>query len=194
MTEKEEKKAGRDRKELERAEQRAAIKQAIMRELSNKPNIVPVIASTATIVTKENVTFTVQEGKHGYELMREGYEKYPFYLIPNELLNFLYANGCSYIHHDGRSTPFLIGAETAENFLMMSSAHAVWHPGSRGIWRYLGGKFNNQSGLPEDEYIAVPANLNRKYIARDMIKAIIQKYRISNSGLARRLGIDHTIS
>lgn len=191
MTEREEKKAARDRKEAERAQQRAAIRKAIIAGMRLSTDMVPVIGETANICTKEGAKYTIKESKHCcYELIREGYDNHPVYLTASEILNFLYINRCSY-ESDGRFTPFIINRTKATEYLCQSPSHTVWQATTGSTWRYLVGGFNKEGKLPVDEYITVPVNLSRKYIARDMIKAIIHKYRISNSGLARRLGIDH---
>ena len=193
MTEREEKKAARDRKEAERAQQRAALKKAIANEIKKPTQIVPVVATLATIRTQEGVKWIAKEAKYYcYELTREEYDNHPIYLTGSEFLNFLYVNGCIYIHHDGRTTPFLIGAKTAEDFLMMSPAHAVWHPESGLIWRYVGQGFNHGTELWKDaKFIPVPASMSDKSIAHDILTAIMKKYHIPAGRLAKTLGTDY---
>ena len=194
MTGRDEKRAERDRKEMERADQRAALREAIANEIkvpSPEPDIVPVVATLATIITGEGVRWTAKEAKHHcYEMTREGFPNHSIYLTGREFLNFIYVNKCK-CEGGGRLLPFIMNREKAERYLSQFPSNAVWETTTGLRWRCLVGRFNNETELPEDEYIALPAGLNKKFVARDLVKAIMQKHSIHLFSLTRRLGIDH---
>ena len=188
---KEQKRADRDKAEYERREKRAALKAALANQIyTNKLEETTCLPLSGRLISEEGEVYHMKSQGVLTSLHLDGFENQPFLLDSLDLYRFIWQHKLKYIGPDGCIKKLFQDSKTTEIYLK-NGTHCVWSP-LTGFWTQLNsellnnGNIFNTDGLPTGTYMAVESDFNISIL----IRVIQQRYQLTKSKLAQRLGCD----
>lgn len=185
---KEQKRAERDKAEYERREKRAALKAALANQIYTETTCLPI---SGRLITEEGKIYHINKGVLN-SLHLDGFEKQPFLLDSQDLYRFIWQHKLKFISPDGCIKKLFLNETAANNYLKLDSTLCVWSP-QTGFWQRInsdllnnGNIANETDSLPTGDYMAVECDFNISIL----IGVIQQRYQLTKSKLAQRLGCD----
>lgn len=190
---KEQKRKDRDKAELERREKRAALKAALADEIyTNKIEEVTPLPLSGRLKSKDGTIYHMNKKGVLASVYLGEFENQAFLLDYEDLYRFIWQHELNYLTPGGYIKKLFQDATTAETYLNLNGTHCVWSP-LTGFWTQLNSELlnngniaNKADGLPKGFYMAVESDFNFS----TLISVIKQRFKLSSSKLAQRLGCD----
>ena len=190
---KEQKRKDRDKAELERREKRAALKAALADEIyTNKIEEVTPLPLSGRLKSVDGTIYHFKRKGILTALYLDEFEDQSFLLDSQDLCRFIWQHELNYLTPGGYIKKLFQDATTAETYLKLNGTHCVWSP-LTGFWTQLNSELlnngniaNKADGLPKGFYMAVERDFNFS----TLISVIKQRFKLSSSKLAQRLGCD----